>query len=149
MITGAAHGIGRRTADVLAERGCALALNDIYTFKATRLSVSSPGIPVLAAAGDASGKTRLTGSRGRVDALTGRFRSVSAWWKAAGPLARDLQPSLIPGPLCRRECLQEIPDKFPVERRRCHTHMPPGLITRRDENVFQFANPFCRYTEQP
>jgi NAD(P)-dependent dehydrogenase (short-subunit alcohol dehydrogenase family) len=54
VITGAARGIGRRTAEVLAARGYALALNDLGPLEATRRSVCPLGVPVLEAVGDVS-----------------------------------------------------------------------------------------------
>ena len=47
IITGAAQGIGRRTAEVLAARGYALALNDLQSTQATRDALSAPAIEVL------------------------------------------------------------------------------------------------------
>jgi NAD(P)-dependent dehydrogenase (short-subunit alcohol dehydrogenase family) len=76
VITGAARGIGRRTAEVLAARGFAVALNDISSLEATRRSISRIGVPVMEAAGDVSREdevdriTELVKAHyGRVDVL--------------------------------------------------------------------------------
>lgn len=54
VITGAAQGIGRRTAEVLAARGYALALNDIQSTKATQDAVRNLGADVIEVLGDVS-----------------------------------------------------------------------------------------------
>jgi NAD(P)-dependent dehydrogenase (short-subunit alcohol dehydrogenase family) len=52
VITGAAQGIGRRIAEVLAERGYALALNDLHSPSDTAAAVASLGAETLELAGD-------------------------------------------------------------------------------------------------
>lgn len=52
LITGAAQGIGRRTAILLAERGYALALNDLAAPEATLAAVHALGGAAIAAPGD-------------------------------------------------------------------------------------------------
>jgi NAD(P)-dependent dehydrogenase (short-subunit alcohol dehydrogenase family) len=47
LITGAAQGIGQRTSEVLAERGFALALNDLRSPSETCLRVRQHGVPVI------------------------------------------------------------------------------------------------------
>src|SRR5664280_2769549 len=47
VITGASQGIGRRTAEVLAGRGYALALNDIQSTQGTLDSVRQIGVPAI------------------------------------------------------------------------------------------------------
>ncbi len=54
VVTGAAQGIGRRTADVLAARGYALALNDIRPPDQTIHSVRSLGVDAIPVVGDVS-----------------------------------------------------------------------------------------------
>jgi NAD(P)-dependent dehydrogenase (short-subunit alcohol dehydrogenase family) len=54
MITGAAQGIGRRTAMVMADQGYALALNDIKSPDDVASDLKKRGVPVLAIAGDVS-----------------------------------------------------------------------------------------------
>jgi NAD(P)-dependent dehydrogenase (short-subunit alcohol dehydrogenase family) len=54
IITGAAQGIGRRTAELFAERGYALALNDLRPPEQTARAVGAHGAEVLAFAGDIS-----------------------------------------------------------------------------------------------
>ena len=54
VITGAAQGIGRRTAEILAERGYLLALNDLRSLAATTKSVQQYGARVLECIGDIS-----------------------------------------------------------------------------------------------
>jgi NAD(P)-dependent dehydrogenase (short-subunit alcohol dehydrogenase family) len=43
IITGAAQGIGRRSAELLAQRGCNLALNDLRTRAETRSAAEKSG----------------------------------------------------------------------------------------------------------
>jgi NAD(P)-dependent dehydrogenase (short-subunit alcohol dehydrogenase family) len=54
VITGAAQGIGRRTAEVLADQGYALALNDLKSPDGLASDFKKRGLPVLALAGDVS-----------------------------------------------------------------------------------------------
>ena len=54
IITGASQGIGRRTAEVLAGKGYALALNDIQSTQATRDAVREIGAPAIEVPGDVS-----------------------------------------------------------------------------------------------
>jgi NAD(P)-dependent dehydrogenase (short-subunit alcohol dehydrogenase family) len=54
IVTGAAQGIGRRTAEVLADRGFYLALNDLRHPRDTRSSVQELGAEVLEFVGDIS-----------------------------------------------------------------------------------------------
>jgi NAD(P)-dependent dehydrogenase (short-subunit alcohol dehydrogenase family) len=60
VITGAAQGIGRRAAEVLAERGFALALNDVNSAAATLASVSALGADAIEAPGDVSDEAAVT-----------------------------------------------------------------------------------------
>src|SRR5271170_356092 len=60
IVTGAAQGIGRRTAEVLAERGFALALSDLRQPHDTRRSVQERGAEVLEFAGDISDEGVVT-----------------------------------------------------------------------------------------
>src|SRR5580700_6934724 len=57
VITGASQGIGKRTAEVLAGRGYALALNDIQSTQATRDSVGALGVEAIEVLGDVSSET--------------------------------------------------------------------------------------------
>ena len=75
-VTGAAQGIGRRTAEVLAGRGYALALNDIQPLAATLASVRALGAEAIEVPGDVSNEAdvdriaRAVHDRyGRVDVL--------------------------------------------------------------------------------
>ena len=54
IITGSGQGIGRRTAEVLAERGYALALNDLHPVDATLASVRALGAEAIETLGDVS-----------------------------------------------------------------------------------------------
>jgi NAD(P)-dependent dehydrogenase (short-subunit alcohol dehydrogenase family) len=76
IISGAAQGIGRRTAEVLAERGYSLALNDLRSPAETRRAGEERGAEVMELVGDVSDEevvTRFAGilqkKWGRVDAL--------------------------------------------------------------------------------
>jgi len=76
VITGASQGIGRRTAEVLAAKGYALALNDLKSTHATLESVRKAGAEAIEVLGDVSSETEVNhiaatvGSQyGRVDVL--------------------------------------------------------------------------------
>ena len=64
VVTGAAQGIGRRTAEVLAERGFALALNDLRQPHDTPRAVHVRGAEVLEFVGDISDETVVQRSSG-------------------------------------------------------------------------------------
>jgi NAD(P)-dependent dehydrogenase (short-subunit alcohol dehydrogenase family) len=59
VITGAGQGIGRKTAEVLAARGYALALNDLKSVDATMASVRAAGAEAIDALGDVSSETQV------------------------------------------------------------------------------------------
>lgn len=76
LVTGAAQGIGRRTSEVLAAKGYALALNDLRAMDSTSQSVRALGSPVLELPGDVSNEKevglmvdRLQREYGRLDVL--------------------------------------------------------------------------------
>jgi NAD(P)-dependent dehydrogenase (short-subunit alcohol dehydrogenase family) len=76
IVTGASQGIGRRTAEVLAAKGYALALNDIQAIEATRKAVEAIGAPAIEVPGDVSGEADVEriaaavfGHYGRADVL--------------------------------------------------------------------------------
>jgi NAD(P)-dependent dehydrogenase (short-subunit alcohol dehydrogenase family) len=76
VITGAAQGIGRRTAEVLAERGFALALADLREPSEALQSVRKFGVEAISLLGDISDEAVVTrfvdtvgASLGRVDVL--------------------------------------------------------------------------------
>jgi NAD(P)-dependent dehydrogenase (short-subunit alcohol dehydrogenase family) len=76
VVTGAAQGIGRRVAEVLAERGYALALADLREPAETLDAVGERGAAAFALVGDVSSELyaeeltdRVLGSYGRVDVL--------------------------------------------------------------------------------
>ncbi len=54
VITGAAQGIGKRTAELLAERGYALLLNDLRSAAETLNAARVPAVEVLEVLGDIS-----------------------------------------------------------------------------------------------
>src|ERR1700759_5278768 len=60
VITGAAQGIGRRAAEVLAEKGYALALNDINSAADALASVSTLGADAIETPGDVSDESAVT-----------------------------------------------------------------------------------------
>jgi NAD(P)-dependent dehydrogenase (short-subunit alcohol dehydrogenase family) len=73
IITGAAQGIGRRTAEVLASRGYALALSDLRTPIETRRAVQELGQQdILEFVGDISDETIVTKFSNAVEARWGR-----------------------------------------------------------------------------
>lgn len=57
VITGAGQGIGRKTAEVLAGRGYALALNDLRSVEATLAAVRAIGAEAIEALGDVSSES--------------------------------------------------------------------------------------------
>jgi len=76
IITGASQGIGRRTAELLAGKGYALALNDLKSVASTLESVRKAGAEAVEALGDVSSETdvdhmvaAIGAQYGRVDVL--------------------------------------------------------------------------------
>lgn len=76
VITGAAQGIGRRTAELFAAEGYALALIDLQPSEQTLAAVSAHHVPAFDFQGDISNEetvshfaAKVTGQWGRVDAL--------------------------------------------------------------------------------
>jgi NAD(P)-dependent dehydrogenase (short-subunit alcohol dehydrogenase family) len=72
VITGAGQGIGRRTAEVLAARGYALALNDIRPIEGTLASVRAIGVEAIEVLGDVSNEEDVARMAQTVDAHFGR-----------------------------------------------------------------------------
>jgi len=54
LVTGSAQGIGQRTAEVLAQRGFALVLNDLRSLAETAAKVRAANVDVLEALGSVS-----------------------------------------------------------------------------------------------
>jgi NAD(P)-dependent dehydrogenase (short-subunit alcohol dehydrogenase family) len=112
LITGAAQGIGRRTAEVLAKRGYGLILTDLQPCEETIATASEFGVPIVERSGDiaADGMAealRETAVRafGRVDVLVnnaGISHIEPAEKTSAGDWRRVLDVNLL-GPflLCR------------------------------------------------
>jgi NAD(P)-dependent dehydrogenase (short-subunit alcohol dehydrogenase family) len=73
VITGAAQGIGRRTAEVFAERGYRVALVDLRRPDETLASVESRGVEALGHAADLTDEAA-------VEDLRARFTSALPWW---------------------------------------------------------------------
>src|SRR3981189_3353052 len=76
LVTGAAQGIGRRTAEFLAQRGFALALNDLRSPAETAAQVRSAGVDAIEVLGDVSDESAvarmtdvLMAKFGRIDVL--------------------------------------------------------------------------------
>ena len=65
VVTGAAQGIGRRTAEVFADEGYALVLNDLREPTQTVGSLESRGAEVLAVVGDVSSEDDVLRLRDR------------------------------------------------------------------------------------
>jgi len=80
-ITGAAQGIGRRTAEVLAEKGYALALNDLRSPAETRAASKASGVEAIEITGDVSDETVAVGF---VEAVTARWGRIDVLVNNAG-----------------------------------------------------------------
>ena len=72
VITGASQGIGRRTAEVLAGRGYALALNDIQPMQGTLDAVRRTGAEAIEIPGDVSSEADVDGMARAVQQHYGR-----------------------------------------------------------------------------
>lgn len=72
IVTGGAQGIGRRTAELLAERGYRIALMDLRDAAATLASIQSAGREAMAFAGDITSETAVEQFAGKVFAVYGR-----------------------------------------------------------------------------
>lgn len=81
MVTGAARGIGRKAALVLAERGYAVAANDLSTPEGTLGDLEQVGAETLAIPGDVSDEDEV---RGMVDAVMERFGRIDVLVNNAG-----------------------------------------------------------------
>jgi NAD(P)-dependent dehydrogenase (short-subunit alcohol dehydrogenase family) len=72
VITGAAQGIGRRTAEVLAERGYSVALSDLRSPADTMRAVASHGVEAMELVGDIADEKRVEGFAAAVGEHLGR-----------------------------------------------------------------------------
>lgn len=72
VVTGAAQGVGRRTAEVLAQRGYALALNDLRSPVDALRSVAALGVEAVEFVGDISDEAVVARFAGAVQARWGR-----------------------------------------------------------------------------
>ena len=81
VITGAAQGIGRRTAEILAERGYALALNDLRAPTETLAETRKRGADVMEFVGDISDETIVARF---ADAVQSRWGGVDVLVNNAG-----------------------------------------------------------------
>jgi NAD(P)-dependent dehydrogenase (short-subunit alcohol dehydrogenase family) len=81
VITGAAQGIGRRVAEVLAGEGYRLALTDLRPPAETVDALRTTGVEVLATAGDVSSEADVDGF---ADEVRGRFGRVDVLVNNAG-----------------------------------------------------------------
>jgi len=71
VITGASQGVGRCTAEVLAGKGYALALNDVKSMQATVASVRAAGARAIEVPGDVSSERAVEGIAAAVAAAYG------------------------------------------------------------------------------
>lgn len=81
VITGAAQGIGRRTASLLAERGYALALNDLHSPSQTLAEVRGQGADAIEFVGDISDQAVVTRF---AEAIRKRWGTISVLVNNAG-----------------------------------------------------------------
>jgi len=81
MVTGAARGIGRKVALVLAERGYAVAANDLFTPEGTLGDLERVGAETLAIPGDVSDEDEV---RGMARTVMERFRRIDVLVNNAG-----------------------------------------------------------------
>jgi NAD(P)-dependent dehydrogenase (short-subunit alcohol dehydrogenase family) len=81
VITGAARGIGRRVALILAEHGFAIAANDLDTLGETLDELERAGADTLSVPGDVSDEEAV---RGMVEAVMGGFGRVDVLVNNAG-----------------------------------------------------------------
>jgi NAD(P)-dependent dehydrogenase (short-subunit alcohol dehydrogenase family) len=72
VVTGAAQGIGRRTAEILAERGFALALIDLREPSETLAALKSRNADALSFAADITNETAISEFAGAVESRWGR-----------------------------------------------------------------------------
>jgi NAD(P)-dependent dehydrogenase (short-subunit alcohol dehydrogenase family) len=73
LVTGAAQGIGQRTAEVLAERGFSLALNDLHSPTDTNAKVKNHGVEVMEILGNVSDEAAVLRMSEAVMARFGRI----------------------------------------------------------------------------
>jgi NAD(P)-dependent dehydrogenase (short-subunit alcohol dehydrogenase family) len=73
LVTGAAQGIGQRTAEVLARRGFSLALNDLRSPAETLAKVRGCGVEAIEVLGDVSNESAVTDMADAVMAKYGRI----------------------------------------------------------------------------
>jgi NAD(P)-dependent dehydrogenase (short-subunit alcohol dehydrogenase family) len=90
IISGAAQGIGRRTAEVLAERGYSLALNDLRSPAETRRPAEERGAKVMEFVSDVSDEKVVTRFAGILQKKWGRVDALRV------PCSCNLSPSLCP-----------------------------------------------------
>ncbi|HEY1401147.1 MAG TPA: SDR family oxidoreductase [Terriglobales bacterium] len=81
LVTGAAQGIGRRTAEVLAHRGFSLALNDLRSPAETGAQARSHGVDVIDVLGDVSDEAAVACM---ADAVMTKFGRIDALVNNAG-----------------------------------------------------------------
>ena len=81
LVTGAARGIGRQVALTLAEKGYAVALNDLDPPEHTLRELEQAGARALSVPGDVSDEESV---RGMIEAVVGEFGRVDALVNNAG-----------------------------------------------------------------
>lgn len=81
LVTGAAQGIGQRTAEVLAQRGFSLALNDLYTPAQTIELVQNHGVDAIEVLGNVADENAVTRM---ADAVMSRFGRIDVLVNNAG-----------------------------------------------------------------
>ena len=81
VVTGAGRGIGRRVALTLAERGYAVAANDLEAPEGTLEELRALGVPALSLPGDVSDEGTV---RGMLEVVMGEFGRVDALVNNAG-----------------------------------------------------------------
>ena len=109
VVTGAAQGIGRRTAQLLAERGHAVALADLRSPDEALAEIRAIGVEAMAVVGDLADEQAVLGLAAEVDERWGRADVLvnNAGISLIAPAEDDLRRRL--PPRARGESRRAVP----------------------------------------